>query len=293
MRNFDRREPSPPINRSTSDDAPPARRDRVAGRHATRRPLPGSAVVVLIDYSNFFPPGDIDPTDSALRHALLRLAERVISRLPNVEWILLRLYGGWMQDGALTSVGSKVSQLVQLATPFPVAVGGDRLVHGEIQLALDVAGVEGLNMEDTFRRRQGPSRLQLSQSPVPEGCAVHASRDCPMRAVALLTRRAEKTCPVRECQVTPRSAFVVHEQKMVDVMMASDILYYCRDSTATGVVVVTCDTDLLPSLCYAASITRVPLVLAPLSACWTAAHTHLLDNMGVPVDEVRTDDGAG
>ncbi len=165
------------------------------------------------------------------------------------------------------------------------------MVHGEVELALNLAAVPGALMTETFRRREGPSRLQLTNTPLPDRCVGNIN-DCPLRTLVHITRRPSRACPVDMCDVTPREAFVVNEQKMVDVMIASDLLYFCRDSTAIGVALTTCDSDLLPALCYGATTAVVPIILLPLSDCWTVSHVELLTSLGVRVKQIGAADGS-
>lgn len=262
---------------------------RSSGRDGPHARLPEGATVVLIDYANFFPPGSGDPSDSALRHEFLRLLRAILGETPETEWVLIRLYGGWMVGGSLTSVGSRVSQVVHLADPFPLPNAAGDLVHGEVELAVNMAAVPGVIMGETYRRRQGPARLQLANAPLPEGCTTSVE-DCPFRTLGLITRRPDRACPISACEVTPRAAFVVHEQKMVDVMLASDLLYFSRDSTASHVVLTTCDSDLLPALCYGAQVAEMPVSLIPLSHCWAEANIALLEEMGVSVNQIGGED---
>lgn len=253
----------------------------VASTRVTGRVLPRAPVVLLVDFSNFFPPGHGPAGASEARHLLIGLLRQVVSHFPDCGWVLFRLYGGWIEGGAYSADGSRALQLAELANPFPVVVPGEkRVLRGEVEVATGLLRLPGLSVGDTFRRHPGPRRTRLAVGPLPEGCA-GTQTTCGARAVARFTRSLTRTCPVEGCSVTAEAAFIVHEQKKVDVMMACDLLHLARDDSVVAVVVVSCDTDLVPALHYSAVEANTNVILSPARRCWSAHHVEVFRETGV------------
>jgi hypothetical protein len=171
------------------------------------------------------------------------------------------LYGGWHENGALTAHASEVLQMLRPASLFPVVRGGEChvIVRGQVELVESLLQQPAISWQHTYQKRSGSRRIRL-QSPLPHGC-VGAQDTCLARSLARFTRSRTSICPQPTCSVTNAEAFFYTEQKMVDTLLACDLIYLAQERPAEWVVVASDDWDLLPPLVAASgSSRRVSLV---------------------------------
>lgn len=211
------------------------------------------AIVVLIDFDNIYPDFDPDADPAWLRHEVNKLLTYTSTAMKPPRRLDVRLYGGWMQDGLLSRKGSQLQAVASNANPFPLAVTSpSSIVHGSIQVVTSMFGLPTLQWLSTFRQRTGLPRLRLSQSPYPAAC-VDQSVSCPIKTLHSISKDRQRTCSVRSCGVRSYDAFICFEQKMVDTMMACDVLTLSDSAEITGIVVLTDDVDILPAIALAGS----------------------------------------
>lgn len=236
------------------------------------------AALLLIDFDNLFPD---DVADSELRHVLMRLIASTVRFCPVDATVSVRLYGGWTANGMLSRRGSEIASMVAQADPLPMVLDGD-LVRGSVELAQSLRSEPAIVFDDTYRRRNAPPRLRLAKSP-PNGCV--DSQICPARILARFTRGVGKLCPGDGCSVTAGTAFTVHEQKMVDTLLACDLIQGAADPDVAAIVVVSDDTDFVPPLLTAAML-KTAMIAAlgpngtfgcPIRVLLTSNDVHVLD----------------
>lgn len=201
------------------------------------------ALYCLIDADNFFSPTASEPE---MRHLLMQLIESSRYRLGSVETVHFRLYGGWLEGGALTQRASQVAQLVSAAFPLPMPLPDRSFLRGDWELAHSLLSNPSVRFENTWRRRASVPRLRLSRSPAPDGCASDRSH-CPASLLRQITRSSTRTCPAAGCVVRSGDMFATAEQKQVDTMMTADLIELARDPRIL-VVCVSDDTDFVPAL---------------------------------------------
>ena len=235
----------------------------------------------LVDFDNWHRATPAALVEPVLSHCLNELIRQLVGLSDAVEFILVRLYGGWVENGLLTSVGSDVAAAAATVDPFPLALKNPgRIIHGEVSLARQLSIAPHIELGDTSRRRSGPPRLRLSGTPLPTGC-LEAQDACPARILQKFTKARARSCPVDTCPVTAETAFLTREQKMVDTMMACDLLDLVHDDDVAGVALVTADSDLLPPLIHARSLDRCPTLLMTNLPYWTAEHIALMRSCGI------------
>lgn len=250
------------------------------GLHRRRRLRPKTAVA-LVDFDNWHratPSASVEPV---LGHCVNELTRELVGLGAGVEFVVVRLYGGWIENGILTSSGSDVAAGAAAADPFPLVVREQsRIVHGEVLLALKLSIAPHVDLGDTCRRRGGPPRLRLNGTPLPSGC-LEAPASCPARILQKFTKAPAKSCPVEACPVTAQTAFLTREQKMVDTMMTCDLLDLVHDEDVVAVAVATADSDLLPPLIHARSLGRCRTMLITNLPYWTADQVSLMRAYGI------------
>jgi hypothetical protein len=81
--------------------------------------------------------------------------------------------------------------------------------------------------------------------------------------------------------VTAETAFVTREQKMVDTLMACDLLDLAHDQEVVAIAVVTSDLDLLPPLIHAQSLKTSRLMLMTNLPYWSPEQIALVRQYGI------------
>jgi NYN domain len=240
--------------------------------------------VVLVDYDNAFPPS-AGFSDEEVAHAFEGWLRQLAGHFPDAEHFEVRLYGGWYDDANLSRHGSEVARILTLLPEFPRRLAGDRILRGNISLAVSpLSSLGGTPLLGTYRRRGSLPRVRLSKHPYPDACA-QVDAQCPAAILKSFTKHSRRECPVDHCSLVASDAFVVHEQKMVDTMLATDVLL-----TGTlfpenaAVVVVSGDSDFVPPLLAAKIVGRVRLVqLRPREDEASTYATAVLTDAGIEV----------
>lgn len=246
-----------------------------------RRALRPDTAVALIDFDNWYRATPSASVEAVLRHCINEVTRELVELSDHVSYVLIRIYGGWIEGGVLTAIGSDVAAASAAADPFPVAVGDSRrIVHGELELAQRLSIAPHIDLGDTSRRRGGPPRLRINGSPLPSGC-LEALDSCPARILQKFTQGPRRSCPVDSCPVTAETAFLTREQKMVDTMMTCDLLDFVNDEDVIAIAVVTADSDLLPPLLHAKSLNRGSLLLVTNLPYWNADQVSLVRSCGI------------
>ena len=251
----------------------------------------GAVGALLIDFDNLMPPGDGQDVSPA-QHRLLRCISEVLEQSPEIDFLQVRLYGGWRSGGLLSRRGSDVASILPQLDPFPSGRANGSILRGSLDLATSLIGQLGLEFDDTYRRRGSVPRLRLSGAAVPDGCSNHVADECPARILKQFTRGPGRICPVTTCAVTAAEAFVASEQKMVDTLLTCDLLELATDPSVRHIAVVSADTDFVPPLLLARRRSEaVVQLLVPMSG-WSPGNTALLSEGEVTVTEMEELDGA-
>jgi hypothetical protein len=246
--------------------------------------IDSTEVALLIDFDNLYPRSDT--TSDELVVTLNSWMSLAIKTVPQVETVRVRLYGGWLEDGVLTRAASDLFSKIP-RDYFPLSgdpANGVRLIRGSIDLVSRLVGVPAIQWDHTFRSRRGLPQLRLAEKPRPDGCA--AVDSCPIDLVQRISRRSNRQCHVSGCAVINDSAFLVKEQKMVDVLLSCDAIEFAR--RGVHIIVMSNDLDLLPSVATTASCASasVTLVRGP-GAGSDDLYSEALQSMGVDFADLQ------
>ena len=220
------------------------------------------------------------PDPGRFSFVLSEILTAYLQSLNAVEQLLVRLYGGWNQEGNLTQRASQVAQLVAEADPFPL-VRDEGLVAGLIELAVGPFDRPGLALPNTFRRRRGAVRLRRDPSFSHPTCANDSL--CGARQLAKWTSGATKICPTEACTATSAEAFFVSEQKMVDTLLSVDLLEMLYFGGFASVGLVSDDSDFLPPMMNVARRLGTGRASLLTSADWDETLLAILAQSGVSV----------
>ncbi|WP_243226102.1 hypothetical protein [Microbacterium sp. CIAB417] len=244
--------------------------------------------LVLIDYDNAFPPNR-GMSEDEIAVEVARWLQELASRHVRLTHFEVRLYGGWYDERDLSRHGSDVARVMAKLPDFPMVLRGGRIVRGAITLAAHpISSTSGGPLYGTYRRRGGPPRIR-SRQPYPDAC-VQTDTSCPAAILRSFTKSARRECPVNTCSTIASEAFEVHEQKMVDTLLSTDILVAGRaQSGYSMIVVVSGDSDFLPPLMAASIDSDVALVqLLPRAEEASAYAIAVLSEVGVEILEMSS-----
>ncbi len=201
-----------------------------------------------------------------------------IDLVPNVGRVVIRLYGGWMENGVLTQKGSELQQAIAGLDPFPLPLpGGKGLLRGELILATRLYSLASVEWGHTLKTREGLPRIKLAAD---MSCQEDRA-NCPVKSFAHFSQKPGKTCPIEACEGTNRRTFMRQEQKMVDTMMACDILTMPRESGIVRLLVLSDDLDLLPPIAVAAGAYRSHITLVLTRERRDDPYVAVLNGLGV------------
>lgn len=247
----------------------------------------GGACLVLVDYDNAFPPSAAH-TDQEISLRVERWLRRLSALMPLVELFEVRLYGGWYDDQDLSRHGSNAARTLTLMPEFPILIAGGRVLRGSISLAVGpLILARNSPLLGTYRRRSSLPRVRLSDHPYPESCS-RVDPSCPAAILQSFTKSASRQCPVESCSLVAKDAFVVHEQKMVDTLLATDLLTAGHSGLSyAAVIVVSGDSDFVPPLLAARHLYTARLAqLLPRGEESSEYAVKLLRSAGIEILEV-------
>jgi hypothetical protein len=234
-----------------------------------------SGSAVLVDFDNFYP-GGLDSREE-LTHEVNRMISCALDALPDTDEVLVRLYGGWLDEGVLTKRASALQAAMGSAI-FPMPhPSGSGVLRGDVTLVTRLALLPGLEWRHTFRSRTGIPPLRLVDKPRPHECA--NADNCPIDLLQRISRRGSRECHTDRCTVRNESAFLLREQKMVDSMLCCDVLGYVGRGYA--VHVLSDDLDVLPAVAMSTAMARQPVTLVRSTAGAESLYEQDLRRLGV------------
>lgn len=239
------------------------------------------SLALLLDYDNCDELRDV--TDAGpWRNFLTQMIRTALSCAGTPpDRVVIRVYGGWNENSTLSQRGSIVSALMAEVDPFPILMD-DSVISGEFELALSPVALPAIILPNTFRRRAAAPRIRRNASLSHATCKM--DEDCGARAVARWTKSPAKLCFRDGCAVTSKDAFEAAEQKMVDTLLAIDIVELAVRRSFSSIAVVSDDTDFIPPLIYCAAVSDADLIVMT-GTPWAAPHAEILVRNGVKLIE--------
>lgn len=162
-----------------------------------------------------------------------------------------RFYGGWYEHRRPTKRAQDFllelaqSRLTSLVIPRP---NGDSFKPVlKLELAYSLGASPNKHLFATFRRRAGIGQLRC-RSPKTNGCTSH---DCPLDVVCQVL--ASGKCTNSACSKVSATLISRDEQKLVDTMLVSDLIFYsCIRKVPT--CIISADDDMWPGIIAATSL---------------------------------------
>ena len=209
----------------------------------TRYPLGGAiSYYVLLDYYNI--------SRLHRRRGAAWVVQRVFDTLgtetlTDASRFRVRFYGGWYGKSSLSQHGQALAAELDAVFPARLAVATR---HTSLRLRVLAELASSMLADPTHDvlhtlRRGFPPQYDVRPPPF-RGCIEPIA--CPLAPIAPLIDRRQ--CPVDDCS-TPITAVFPRpkQQKLVDTMLVSDLIFLAS-TTRSPVVVVSTDDDLWPGI---------------------------------------------
>ncbi|BDS10886.1 PIN domain-containing protein [Aureispira anguillae] len=204
--------------------------------------------VVIVDFDNVFKTPVSHDKTQMIELELKEFLGELLSENNALEEVNIRLYGGWYHGDKLTNKASVLQQVISNVNIFPYIDNlKKRKIQGTVELVYSLFFVPSLIWKNTYKEKDGIKSIRINQNSLTNTCSSNSSI-CPPKIIAKFTRKKRKVCSVTNCNTIQENVFKGMEQKMVDTMMACDIMSYADEEQVKSIVVVSDDTDILPSL---------------------------------------------
>lgn len=201
--------------------------------------------VVIVDFDNFFPKNMNDYSIEEVDAFFSNVVDLILQQRPKVSFVNFRLYGGWYKGVSFTQKASALSSMLAYVDVFPIIIG-DEKVDGTIDMIYSQYGLDDFVWYDTFREKAGLQKFRIDRSKMGIHCASNES----VCAVKILDKfvRKQKMCQNIGCTTIQQEVFVRREQKMIDTMMACDVIALSDEKDISAMYIVSDDIDIFPSI---------------------------------------------
>lgn len=200
--------------------------------------------VAIIDFDNFISDYSILDSETEFNQKINDILNIIVDN--STSYILLRFYGGWYVNGTLSRIGSLIQQRISTTRIFPINKGGKNY-HGQIELAGSINAIDGFIFNNTYRIKNGLPNIRIDTEHLNNHCS--SSHDlCPARILRKFTKSKNRQCGTNDCTVINKNAYKQIDQKMVDTMMAIDIVDFGENPNVSKIILFSDDTDLVPSV---------------------------------------------
>lgn len=194
-------------------------------------------MVVLVDYDN------IDK--SILRLGIFYVINKIVSKIDpneviNGRHVTVRLYGGWYEHSSFTIRAQNLSVDISSSFPNTLMLSDNRTsVIVNCEMAYSLLADPTNHLFHTYRTRGIPTGLKASH---PRNCGC-SSINCPIENVFyFITNNICNVCNV----VTPEDILYRGEQKLIDTMLTSDLIY--SFNLSSNLCIVSSDDDFWPGI---------------------------------------------
>lgn len=198
-------------------------------------------IAICIDFDNLLPHHKSD----GVRKTIEKILQTCVNLNNTKATCEIRIYGGWYEEKVMTKLAQKISTEIQNDFPaiFRVSMRDKQIciITSTAQLAVALIEEPNHHLFSTYRRKGKPSNIRV-EMPSNIGCS-NSSCILPMAKKLLQTGR----CSNPSCTTSSDSLVYRHEQKIVDTMLACDLIYLCKQKYE-NIIIVSSDDDFLPPI---------------------------------------------
>ena len=210
-------------------------------------------IFVIVDFDNYIGTNVNSLKKEDLELIFKEIVEQCEKYFYDFSSIQIRLYGGWYNATTFTKQASLIQHILSQVNVFP-KIKGKKIIRGNISLVSTLYEIPSYNSYQTYKEKEGIPRVRINFDQIDSTC--NSNREhCPKFILYKFTSKKNKTCSVLECENIHKDVFKAVEQKMVDTMIACDVMSAVKDDSIKGVFVLSDDQDHFPSYAIA-SINR-------------------------------------
>jgi hypothetical protein len=204
---------------------------------------------VLVDYDN------VEFAEPILARAgLFTLFSQLVAvvgprRKTVPERCRIRLYGGWFEKENITRKAERLIADIDGTFPMPMVWGKQGAENQaeknkcltQVEMAYSLEAHPGRHLFRTVRERRVDTRIECDTTYF-DACQ---EEWCPMRDVAEFLEKQK--CPMHDCTVSQADVLWKREQKLIDTMITSDLIFLASKGHK-DLVVVSSDDDIWPGV---------------------------------------------
>lgn len=193
-------------------------------------------MVVLVDYDNI--------NKNILRRGIRYVIDRIFSKIHPHEvsgrHVTVRLYGGWYQGSNSTVRAQDLATDISAAFPNTALLSDNATpIIVRCEMAYSILADPSNHLLHTYRLRGVPTGLHANH---PQTCGCSAT-NCPL----ITTYNFIRNDICSNCNtLKPEHLFFRSEQKLVDTMLTSDLIFSVNNNV--NLVIVSSDDDFWPGI---------------------------------------------
>jgi uncharacterized LabA/DUF88 family protein len=209
--------------------------------------------IFLVDFDNWFNKKDLNQyTEEEIQYQFSEIINACIeinSALQNT-YLEIRLYGGWYQEEILTNKASILFRILSSFNLFPIINNQNVIIRGKIEVIDTLFNVPSYQWRNTLKEKNGMSYIKINNEKLNETCS-NNKINCPPHILKRIAKKKTHMCAVEGCNSLNNELFIKTEQKMVDTMIACDLISYSLEDDVYKLVIVSDDVDFFPALAVA------------------------------------------
>lgn len=225
----------------------------------------GLSAYILVDFDNFF---TVVTGYESLKSDIETMCSVVIEKIidkPEINEIRFKFYGGWYNRGVFTQKASKLAAIIaEIGFSFTI-IKDKRLVRCYLEIVKTLMDYEDYTFINTLKEKEGLPRARVSKTIDLSICESNKNT-CPVKIMNRFTAHGNKLCSVTNCTHVNKAVFSAPQQKMVDTLIACDLISLSLKAEVGAIYLLSEDIDCVPPLILAArlSIERNDIIIVVL-----------------------------
>lgn len=203
---------------------------------------PPVSIAICIDYDNLSAIQKSTGILDVVSKTLHKISDYIHTKNGSCE---VRLYGGWYEGSSLSGLSQSLSVKIQNDFPSIIRILNKNSdvcsLRATAELAYSLLEEPGHQLFNTYRRKGKPNNIRVETK---ESIGCNDSL-CPLPMAKKLLQKG--SCPTTGCITSGTPLIYRHEQKLVDTMLACDLIYLA-DKNYTHLIVISADDDFLPPI---------------------------------------------
>lgn len=203
---------------------------------------------VLIDFDNLFKKGLQEYLPAEFERVFKNIIRDIVINNENIKIVNIRLYGGWYTHNELNNKASEILKIITNINIFPyINTYKMKRVGGSINLAFSLLSLPEFKWKNTRQEKKGLPNLRINTEALTKKC-IENKEHCPVKIMQKFTKKKNKLCSVEGCSNKNENVFISYEQKMIDTMLACDLITISEKPIYTKIVLISNDTDFFPAI---------------------------------------------